>query len=238
VLLEVRALITTTKGSPSNRVLSALTSEDLNLLTPALQQVDLPLRMQLEARNRRIGYVYFLDRGIASVVANGPGHAGIEIGIIGCEGLTGLAVLMGVDRSPHETYMQVAGAGHRISSSQLRDLMSQSASLHRALLRHAYAFTLQTAQTALVNGRHKIEERLARWLLMAHDRLPSDHLPLTHEFLALMLGVRRPGVTVEIKDLQERGLIRAQRRGILVIDRAGLEACANGAYVSAEEGRR
>ena len=219
-------------------MLSALSREDLNLLTPALQQIDLPLRKQLEVRNRRIEYVYFLDRGIASVVANGPGHAGIEIGIIGCDGLTGLAVLMGADRSPHETYMQVAGAGRRVGSSQLRDLMSQSKSLQRSLLRQAYEFTVQTAQTALANGRHKIDERLARWLLMAHDRIHDDHLPLTHEFLALMLGVRRPGVTVAIKTLQNSGVIRAQRGGILVVDRAGLEACANGAYVSAEERSR
>jgi CRP-like cAMP-binding protein len=231
-------MTTNTRSSPGNRVLSALSREDLNLLTPALQQIDLPLRKQLEGRNRRIEHIYFPDRGIASVVANGPGHAGIEIGIIGWEGLTGLAVLMGADRSPHETYMQVAGAGRRITASRLRDLMSQSQSLHRCLLRHAYQFTLQTAQTAMANGRHKIEERLARWLLMAHDRTQGDELPLTHEFLALMLGVRRPGVTVAIKTLQDSGVIRAQRGGVLIIDRSRLEACANGAYVGAEDVRR
>jgi CRP-like cAMP-binding protein len=220
-----------------NQVLSSMSRDDLNLLTPAPQPIDLPLRKPLEVRNRRIEHVYFLDRGIASVVASGAGHGGIEIGIIGCEGVTGLAVLMGADRSPHETYMQVAGAGRRVNASQLRDLMSQSKSLHRFLLQHGYAFTVQTAQTALANGRHKIEERLARWLLMAHDRMQGNELPLTHEFLALMLGVRRPGVTVAIKALQETGVIRAQRRGILVLDRAGLEACSNGAYVSVENVR-
>jgi CRP-like cAMP-binding protein len=207
-------------------------------MVPALQQVDLPLRKPLENRNRRIEYVYFIGHGIASVVADGSGRGGIEIGIIGREGLTGLAILMGVDRSPHETYMQVGGAGWRVSTASLRELMSQSKSLHQLLLKHGYAFTVQTAQTALVNGRYKLEERLARWLLMAHDRLDGDELPLTHEFLSLMLGVRRPGVTVALKSLQSDGIVRARRGGVLIVDRGGLEACANGAYRASEaEGR-
>lgn len=221
-----------------NRILSSLSPEDANLMVPALQQVELPLRRQLESRNKRIEYIYFIDHGIASVVADGSGRGGIEIGIIGREGVTGLAVLMGVDRSPHETYMQVAGAGWRVSAASLREAISQSTSLHRVLLRHGYAFTVQMAQTALANGRHKLEERLARWLLMAHDRVDGDELPLTHEFLSLMLGVRRPGVTVALNSLQSDGMVRARRGGISIIDRGGLEECANGAYRTPEAERR
>jgi CRP-like cAMP-binding protein len=216
--------------SPENRVLLAMSQEDLALLAPMLQSVNLPLRKQLESRNKRIEYVYFLDRGIASVVADGIGHRDIEIGIIGREGVTGLAVIMGVDRSPHETYMQVAGAGRRIGTQFLRTAMSQSPSLQRCLLKSGYDFALQTAQSALVNGRHKIEERLARWLLMAHDRVDGDDLRLTHEFLARMLGVRRPGVTVAVGSLERHGLIKAKRGGVLILDRAGLEESSNGAY--------
>jgi CRP-like cAMP-binding protein len=201
-------------------------------MVPALQEVELPLRKQLESRNRRIEYVYFIDHGIASVVADGSGRGGIEIGVIGREGVTGLAVLMGADRSPHETYMQVGGAGRRVSAASLRDVMSQSKSLQRVLLRQGYAFTVQLAQTALANGRHKIEERLARWLLMAHDRIDGDELPLTHEFLALMLGVRRSGVTVALTILQREGMVRVRRGRVVVIDRDGLKECANGAYRS------
>jgi CRP-like cAMP-binding protein len=220
-----------TVGKPTgNRVLSALSRDDWNLLHPRLQRIDLPLRKQLESRNKRIDHVYFLDRGIASVVANGSGHSGIEIGIIGREGVTGLAVLMGADRSPHETYMQVAGADQRITTASLRDALSQSESLQRTLLRQGYAFTIQTAQTALANGRHTIEERLARWLLMADDRVDGEELPLPHEFLALMLGVRRPGVTVALKRLQSDGVIKAKRGGVVIRDRVGLEERANGAY--------
>jgi CRP-like cAMP-binding protein len=201
-------------------------------MVPALQEVELPLRKQLESRNRRIEYVYFIDHGIASVVADGSGRGGIELGLIGREGVTGLAVLMGADRSPHETYMQVGGAGRRVSAASLRDVMSQSKSLQRVLLRQGYAFTVQLAQTALANGRHKIEERLARWLLLAHDRIDGDDLPLTHEFLALMLGVRRSGVTVALTILQREGLVRARRGRVVILDRDGLKECANGAYRS------
>lgn len=224
----------TVSESSGNLILSSLSQDHRNLLIPALQSINLPLRKQLEGRNKRIEHVYFIDRGIASVVANGSGHGGIEIGIIGREGITGLAVLMQVDRSAHETYMQIAGVGRRISAASLRDLMSQSISLQRLLLQHGYAFTVQAAQTALANGRHKLEERLARWLLMAHDRMDGNELPLTHEFLSIMLGVRRPGVTVALNSLQSDGLITAQRGGIVILDREGLEECSKGAYSSGE----
>jgi CRP-like cAMP-binding protein len=235
----MRAVPTATIGKTAeNRILSLLCDEDKQLLASVLEPVDLPVRRVLESRNRRIEYVYFIDHGIASVVADGKNHSGIEIGIIGREGSTGLAVLMGADRAAHHAYMQVAGAGRRVKVASLLELLEQSKSLHQALLRQAYAFTLQTAQTAVANGRHKLEERLARWLLMAHDRIDGDELPLTHEFLSVMLAVRRPGVTVAINSLQNDGLIKAQRGGVLVIDRAGLEERSNGAYSSLNESRR
>jgi CRP-like cAMP-binding protein len=219
-----------TTSPPGNRLLASLSEDDRRLLASSLQPVNLPVRRPLEARNRRIDYVYFLDCGIASVVASSDGHGDIEIGIIGREGVTGLAVIMGTDRSPHECYMQMEGAGYRISAQALRNAMLQSETLRQCLLKSGYAFALQTAETALVNGRHKLEERLARWLLMAHDRADGDDLSLTHEFLARMLGVRRPGVSVAVRRLEQTGLIRAQRGGILVLDREGLEESSNGAY--------
>jgi len=225
---------TTVSQSSGNRVLSSLSREDADLIAPGLQKVDLPLRKQLESSNKRIEYVYFIDHGIASVVADGSGRGGIEIGLIGREGVTGLALLMGADRSPHETYMQVAGAGQRMNAASVREVMSESMSLRMVLLRHGYAFTVQMAQTALANGRHKLEERLARWLLMAHDRVDGEDLKLTHEFLSLMLGVRRSGVTVALRILEREGMVRARRGGVTILDRDGLEECANGAYRSAE----
>jgi CRP-like cAMP-binding protein len=211
-----------------------MSRRELRLLEPHLEAVDLPVRKQLESRNKRIEHVYFIERGFASVVANGGGHQGIEVGIIGREGMTGLAVIMGTDRSPHETYMQMAGNGQRITATNLRKAMDRSAALHRSFLRYGHAFIVQTAQTAVANGRSKIEDRLARWLLMAQDRMDDEALPLTHEFLSFMLGVRRPGVTVALKVLEKESLIRRGRGGISIIDRKGLREKSNGAYGAPE----
>jgi CRP-like cAMP-binding protein len=217
-----------TTRSP-NRILSRLSPEEFGLLRPHLEAVDLPVRKQLENRNKAIEHVYFIEHGFASVVANGTGRS-IEVGVIGREGMTGLSVRMGTDRSPHETYMQVGGDGQRMSSAKLGQAMEESPALHRHLLRYGHAFVVQTAQTALANGRSKIEERLARWLLMAHDRLDSDEVPLTHEFLSVMLGVRRPGVTVTLNFLEKKGFIRAKRGAVAILNRTGLRKISNGAY--------
>ena len=214
-----------------NRILSALSRTDFALLQPHLVPVDLPVETQLETGNSRIDNVYFLERGFASVVADGRGKRSIEVGIIGREGMTGLAIVTGHDRAAHDTYIQVAGAGQRISAAKLRWAMDQSVRLHWSLLRCVHAFLIQTAQTALANGRSKNEERLARWLLMADDRIDGRELPLTHKFLGIMLGVQRPAVTVAVQALEEEGFIRAGRRVITIIDRKGLERMSNGAYL-------
>jgi len=218
--------------STSNRILSRLPRADFALLEPHLEAVDLPLRRPLEASKKRIDQVYFIESGFASVVANGSNKASIEVGIIGREGMTGLAVVLGHDRAHHETYMQAAGNGLRISAANLRQVDGQSPALHRSMLRYAHAFLLQATTTALANGRSKIEERLARWLLMATDRLDGDELSLTHEFLGLMLGTHRPGVTVALQALEKAGFIVLHRGKITILDRKALEKCSNGTYVA------
>jgi CRP-like cAMP-binding protein len=220
------------RASP-NRLLARLSPDEVGLLGPHLEAVDLPVRQQLENRNKPIEHVYFVEHGFASVVANGTGRS-IEVGLIGREGMTGLAVVLGTDRTPHDTFIQAAGDGQRISAAKLRSAMEQSPTLHRSFLRYGHAFVIQTAQTALANGRSKIEERLARWLLMAHDRLDGDEVPLTHEFLSVMLGVRRPGVTVALDLLEKQGLIRAKRGAVAILNRTGLRKISNGAYGAAE----
>jgi CRP-like cAMP-binding protein len=217
-----------------NRILSRLSAADFGLLEPHLEPVDLPVHRPLEGRNKRIDYVYFIEGGFASVVANGSGKPSIEIGIIGREGMTGLALVMGQQRASHDTYIQVAGKGQRIKAAKLREADERSNTLHRAMLHYAHAYLLQTTSTALANGRSKIEERLARWLLMARDRVGDDRLPLTHEFLSLMLGVRRAGVTAALQVLEKKGLISRSRANILVLDRKGLEKQSNGTYVPSE----
>ena len=219
---------------PSNRILSRLSRADSALLEPHLENVDLPVKKSLETRKRRIDQIYFPESGFASVVANGTDKPSIEVGIIGREGLTGLAVVLGNDRASHDTFIQVAGKGQRISAAKLREADGRSPTLHRALLQYVNAYLQQTTATALANGRSKMEERLARWLLMADDRLDGDKLPLTHEFLGFMLGTYRPGVTKAVQALEKEGLIAARRGGITILNRKGLQKRSNGTYVPAE----
>ena len=217
-----------------NRILSRLSPADFALLESRLTAVELPLRKQLEMPQKPITYVYFIESGFASVVADGERRRGIEVGLIGREGMTGLAVVMGTDRTHHETFIQCAGRGWRIGAQKLRNAMEKSSGLRTRLLQYGHVFLMQTSYTAMANGRSKIEERLARWLLMAHDRVEGDRLPLTHEFLSFMLGVHRPGVTIAVNLLEKDGLIRASRGAITVTDRQGLEKISNGAYGKAE----
>jgi len=222
------------RNSSSNRILSRLSREDFALLEPDLEAVELPVRKPLEARKKRIDQVYFIEAGFASVVANGTSKPSIEVGIIGREGMTGLSVVMGHDRAQHATYIQVAGKGLRISAAKLRQADERSVTLHRAMLTYAHSFLLQATTTALANGRSKIEERLARWLLMADDRIDGEELPLTHEFLGLMLGTHRPGVTNAVNALKDDGLIATRRGNIRILDRKALEKRSNGTYVPPE----
>lgn len=213
-----------------NKVLSALTENDLSLLAPHLKPVDLPLRKRLEIPRRSIEHVYFPDSGFVSVVADGAPDQHVEVGMIGREGMTGLSVVLGTDRTPNETYVQNAGAGQRISADSLRGAMGKSATLQALLLVYAHTFLIQVTQTARANARSSLDERLARWLLMAHDRLDTDELNITHEFLSVMLGVRRSGVTVALNLLERTALISINRGVVTIVDRKGLKASANGAY--------
>ena len=136
----------------SNRILSRLSAADLALLERHLQSIDLPVHRPLEGRNKRIDHVYFIEAGFASVVADGSRKPSIEVGIIGREGMTGLAIVMGQQRASHDTYVQVAGKGQRISADKLREADERSNTLHRAMLHYAHAFLLQATTTALANG--------------------------------------------------------------------------------------
>jgi CRP-like cAMP-binding protein len=217
-----------------NLLLAALNNKDLALVGPHLKAVSLASRQELERPNVPIESVFFPETGIVSVVNAGMRKKQLEIGIIGREGMTGLTVVLGNDRSPHSTYIQVAGNGYSMGSDVLRRVMRDRPSIRDVMLHYVQAFMIQTAFTAISNGSAKLEERLARWLLMAHDRIEGDELPLIHDFLALMLGVRRPGVTVALNDLEVQGLISAKRRSIVVIDRVGLEDVAGASYGTPE----
>jgi CRP-like cAMP-binding protein len=214
----------------SNRLLASLSADDFGVLEPNLKAVTLELRKSLEKPNKRIDAVYFPESGFASVVAIQPGGKLAEIGLIGREGMTGLPIVLGNHRSPHSTYMQAAGSGKCIPSPDLRNATQISQSLRDSLLKFVQAFGVQTAHTAICNALSRIDRRLARWLLMAHDRIGDDTLPLTHDFLSIMLAVRRPGVTEALNTLRKQGLISYHRGQIMIRDRKGLERIAGDAY--------
>jgi CRP-like cAMP-binding protein len=222
-------MISTSRFPNGNRLLQLLSAADLDLVEPHLVAVTMKLRDRYENPNRPIEFVIFQSTGVASVVAKQDG-SDAEIGLIGCEGMSGTAIVLGNHRSANATYVQVAGEGRQISAQNLRAVMDQSRSLHGIFLKYVQAFMSQTAHTAIANARAKLPERLARWILMAHDRVPGDRLALTHEFLALMLAVRRAGVTEAVHDLQNKELIEAARGEIVVHDRKGLEKIAGGYY--------
>jgi CRP-like cAMP-binding protein len=200
------------------------------LLKPHLASIAMKVRQVCEEPNKPIKHVYFMEEGITSVVAIGKKGKKIEVGIIGPEGVTGFPVIMGNHRSPNSAFVQIAGSAQRIAVPDLRQAMDKSESLRRSLLKFAQSFMIQTAHTAVANGSATLAERLARWILMAHDRVEGDDLPLTHEFLSLMLGVRRAGVTMSLHDLESKGLIRSKRGLVTVVDREGIEEIAGAFY--------
>jgi CRP-like cAMP-binding protein len=217
-----------------NRLLSSLSTDDFDLLEPHLESVTLGLRKNLEKPNRRIDAVYFPEGGFASVVAIQSNGRQVEVGLIGREGMTGLPIVLGNHRSPHATYIQAPGKGKCIPATEPRRATQTSLSLRDSLLKFVQAFGVQTTHTAICNAQSKVDVRLARWLLMAHDRIGDDTLPLTHEFLSPMLGVRRAGVTEALNALRQQGLISYQRGQITVKDRKGMEHTAGEAYGTPE----
>ena len=219
----------------ANQLLAGLNERDRASLAASLEPVKLVVGEHLEMPRTPFVYMYFVDIGIVSVVAVNTRKERAEVGLIGNEGVTGINVLLGPTCSPNEVMVQGEGFAQRIEVAQLRKFMSASTSLREHLHRYVHAFLTQASQTALANGVGKLEERLARWLLMAHDRLAGDGLALTHEFLSIMLAVRRSGVTVALHILEGKGMIRAERGLITVLDREGLIETANGHYGIPEE---
>jgi CRP-like cAMP-binding protein len=214
-----------------NKLLAKLGKADIALLGP-MTHVDLALRDDLHKADAKVKYVYFPETALASVVAT-VSDSQIEIGLVGSEGMTGLALVLDDDRWPFDCFVQGAGSAIRFDASRFAKAIGASPSLRRVLTRYANAFATQVASTGIANGRALLEQRLARWLLMVGDRLGSS-FPMTHEFLAIMLGVRRAGVTLALQVLEGRGLIRATRGNVAIVDREGLCEGAGGYYGLAE----
>lgn len=174
--------------------------------------------------------VYFPETAVISLVTPMEGGATIEIGTAGCEGMAGLPVFLGSDSSSVEAVAQIPGMAVRMDARVFASLAAPPSELHRILIGYTQAFLTQVSQTAACNATHLVEERCARWLLMTHDRVDSDEFPLTHEFLAFMLGVRRPGVTIAMRALRSTGFVDYRRGRVQIVDREGLEGVSCECY--------
>jgi CRP-like cAMP-binding protein len=179
-------------------LLGWLDPQDISLLSTYLEHVELGLRDSLEQHCRPIKFVYFFEEGIGSIVVKMAPARDAEVRILGREGMTGTVAALGNDLATHDCFVQVAGAAMRIPIAPFREALEQSPTLRLFLLRFVQCLMIQTSYTALANARQRLESRLARWLLMCEDRV-GDKINITHEFLSIMLGVRRPGVTVAAK---------------------------------------
>jgi CRP-like cAMP-binding protein len=213
-----------------NLFLASLARDDYEFLQPHLERVDLPLKKILFEAGRAAGHCYFSDAGMISLVVPLEDGVLVEAGVVGKEGFAGGSALIGEMPAPHTGMVQIPGEGARVRPARVREAIRRSPAFLHAVLRFSQALGTQIAQTAACNARHDVQERLARWLLMAHDRAESDHLPLTQEFISIMLGVRRSGVTVAARALQSAGAIEYRRGSIEVRDRALLEQASCECY--------
>jgi CRP-like cAMP-binding protein len=207
-----------------NRLLRRLPPPGYQRLLPHFKTLSFESGDVLYEAHSQIEFVYFPQNCVLSAVTMMEDGSGIEVGTIGNEGAGGLAAFIGPSISPHRVLVQVPGDGLRIEAAILAREAKYNPALFDLLLRHFHAFLSQMSQSVACNGLHPLIKRCCRWLLMTHDRVERDELPLTHEFLSFMLGVRRPGVTETLQTLQGKGLIANSRGTVTIIDRAGLEA--------------
>jgi CRP-like cAMP-binding protein len=216
------------KQQYKNRVLAALPKAEIDRLKPHLVPVTLKLRAQL--LDGRADYAYFLEGGLASVVLPMQDGSTVEVGVIGIDGVVGLPILLGAGRMPGETFIQVDASGFRIKAKRLKEQFERPGVLRNHLQKYVLANLVQSAQNAACNRLHTIGERLSRWLLTCHDRVQSDRMPLTHEFLSQMLGAPRTTVTLAAGMLHQAGLIDYSRGHVTIKNRSGLEEAACECY--------
>lgn len=217
-----------------NRLLATLPGKDHRQVLANCEPVELHLAEAISEPGERIRHVYFPTDSFVSLVTPPDDHAGLEVMLVGNEGMIGTPIILGVEVALLHTFVQGAGPAWCMTLERFHDALRQSSALQATLNRYLYVLMGQLAQMVACTRFHMVEARLARWLLMTQDRAHSDHFHVTHEFLAFMLGVRRVGITKAASALQQRKLIRYSRGDITVLDRAGLKAAACGCYGAAE----
>ncbi|OWV72792.1 CarD family transcriptional regulator [Rhizobium sp. R339] len=213
-----------------NLLLRALPARAFDMLIADAETIDLPVKHVLVEADQVNEHVCFIESGLASMVASNGEDESVEVGHIGYEGITGSHVVLKTDTTPNRTFIQVAGDGLQVSVGNFKRMLAEFPAANDLFLNYVHCCDIQLAQSALANGRYNMHERLARWLLMCHDRLDGNDLPLTHEFLALMLGVRRSGVTNELHVIEGLRVIRSTRANVRILDRERLEEIAAGSY--------
>jgi len=210
-------------SASENKILAALPRKDYERLAPHLEACEFERGENVYRPNKRIDHVYFPTGAMISVVAVTSDGGSVEVGVIGREGMTGISVVLGVPKSTDEVMVLLPNSAVRLEVDVLLEEFRRAGALQNVLLRYTHALMRMVAQTAACNRLHHAPMRLARWLLMCRDRVQSDELPLTHEFIAMMLGIRRAGVSEIALTLQEQGFIRYKRGLINITDSKGLE---------------
>jgi CRP-like cAMP-binding protein len=218
-----------------NRVLAGLPRKDYRKLLPLLEPVKLAFGQILYESQDRIRYVYFPNDCFVSMLTGVDGERSAEVGLIGSEGMIGLPVALGIAVSPFRAVVQGGGTAMRMKIADFRREFSESAALKRELFLFTHLLMIQIAQTAACNRFHRVTQRMARWMLMTSDRIKSSEFRITQEFLALMLGVRRVGVSVAASDLRKRKLMAYRRGTFTILDHRGLLAAACGCYKTVKD---
>lgn len=212
-----------TRPDERNALLRELDAADYDALAQHAEEISLAPGEILVEPDERPSHVYFPQSGVISIVAVFSGGASVEVGTVGREGFAGIPVYLGTVTAPYRVLVQVEGTARRVPVDAFEALLAESATLERTVRRYVDAYLLQVSQNAACNRMHDLAARAARWLLMTHDRVGSDTFALTHEFLAIMLGVRRAGVSEAAAELQRKGAIRYSRGRVTIVDRGILE---------------
>ena len=213
-----------------NEILAALPGNEYERIYPSLQVEEWPSGKALYDSGQQISHVYFVNTGMASLVSLTDDGASIEVGVIGREGMVGISTILGSNTMPHSAIVQLPGQALKMKIASLNDAFNKSSKLQSLLMRHMYLLYYQVARSVLCNRFHQVESRLCRWLLMSRARLDSNSVPLTQEFLATMLGVARPIVSLTARTLQTAGLIEYRMGRITILDLDGLKAAACDCY--------